>query len=55
VTTLDLTALASELAGYGDDVVGADPPALRDAVVGLLAEVRRQHETPVPDDDGGAR
>lgn len=55
VTTLDLTALASELAGYGDDVVGADPPALRDAVVALLAEVRRQHETPVPDDDGGAR
>ena len=55
VSTLDLTALASELAGYGDEVVGADPPALRDAVVTLLANVRRQHETPGLDADGGAR
>ena len=55
VTTLDFTALASELAGYGDEVVGADPPELRDAVLKLLTEVRRQHETSAANGVGGAR
>lgn len=42
--TLDLHEFAAELAGYGDQVVVRDPPALRDEVTALLLAVRDQHE-----------
>lgn len=43
VPTLDFTALASELAGYGGEVIVTGPAALQQAVVALLERVRAQH------------
>ncbi|MGK0716439.1 helix-turn-helix transcriptional regulator [Leucobacter sp. W1153] len=50
VMTLDFTALASELASYGDEIVSVEPPELHDAVVALLEEVRHQHAVPEASD-----
>ena len=41
--TLDLHALADELAGYGDEVEVRQPERLREAVVDRLRLVRQQH------------
>lgn len=41
--TLDFHELASELAGFGDEVLVEAPQALRDEVVGILRAVREQH------------
>lgn len=44
LTTLDFSALAGELAGFGADVSAVEPPSVRAAVVSTLAAVRAQHE-----------
>jgi proteasome accessory factor B len=44
IGTLDYHELAEELAGYGEQVVVAEPPGLRDEVAALLLSVLAQHD-----------
>lgn len=43
VGTLDYSALASELAGYGEEALVEAPEVLREETVRLLAQIRDQH------------
>jgi proteasome accessory factor B len=48
----DLDLLADELAGYGPEVRVQSPAGLRDAVVGRLEQLLRDHSAPVAPDAG---
>lgn len=52
IGTLDLHALAAELAGYGDEVHVVSPASLRDEVAALLETVLRQHTDGAGDHHG---